>query len=186
MARFSARSSSDELSRRSRPSRRANKQCPSNVAGSKPSPKVEPMLRQAVPRSSLSFVYVGNLRSDVRNEDLEQLFAKKKIGKVVEVDIRCCSGTAVPSGARGNTVYATVLFASVEGATKALAMNGKRLLGKKLVVSPSFLGLPEAKRGIRRRAVQVFGVNLTKLSDKVHRTIDKVRLGGTQVFPAGR
>jgi hypothetical protein len=40
----------------------------------------------------------------------------------------------VPSGAHANTVYATVLFASVEGATQALAMNGSPLLGKKIVV----------------------------------------------------
>jgi hypothetical protein len=55
-------------------------------------------------------------------------------GKVIKIDIRCCSGTAVPSGGRANTVYATVLFASMEGATQALAMNGDPLLEKKIVV----------------------------------------------------
>jgi len=90
----------------------------------------------------------------------------------------------VPSGANGNTVYATVLFASVEGATQALAMDGNRLLGKKVVVSPSFLGLPEAIRGIRRKPVAVCGVNFTKISDTVQQVVDRIRTGGTQVFPS--
>ncbi|KAH9975177.1 hypothetical protein BJV77DRAFT_1074564 [Russula vinacea] len=132
-------------------------------------------------RSPLSFVYVGNLRSDVRNEDLECLFAP--CGKVIKIDVRCCSGIAVPSGAHGNTVYATVLFASMEGATQALGMDGNPLLGKKIVVAPSFLGLPEASRGIRRKPVAVCGVNFTKISDTIQHVVDRIRTGGTQIFP---
>lgn len=125
----------------------------------------------------------------------------------------------MPSGPHGATVYATVVFANVEGATRALSLNGDTLLGKKIVVrssatdglrysrthflqvTASFLGLPEAKRGIRRKkSVQFCGVDFTKLrfvrrddrycccltagaSDKVHRVVDKFRTGGTQVFP---
>ncbi len=55
-------------------------------------------------------------------------------GKVMKIDIRCCSGIVVPSGANANTVYATVLFASVEGATQALFMDGSPLLDKRIVV----------------------------------------------------
>jgi len=56
------------------------------------------------------------------------------MGKVTRIDVRCCSGSVVPSRARGSTVYATVLFASVDDATHALSLNGNSLLGKKIVV----------------------------------------------------
>lgn len=52
----------------------------------------------------------------------------------MKIEIRCCSGVAVPSATNSNTFYATVLFRSVEGATKALAVDGSFLLGKKIVV----------------------------------------------------
>jgi hypothetical protein len=58
-------------------------------------------------------------------------------GTVTSIDIRCCSGSVVPSGARGATVYATVLFANVEDATHALSLNGDTLLGERIVVRSS-------------------------------------------------
>ena len=141
-------------------------------------------------------------------------------GKVIKIDIRCCSGTAVP-GANANTVYATVLFVSVNGATQALFKHGVILLGKRIVVcsrakykdllllivvsfilqvAPSFLALPEARQGIRRRPISVFGVNLTKIrfvqgydeflgltnmkiSDTIQYTANRICSGGTQIFP---
>jgi hypothetical protein len=76
------------------------------------------------------------------------------------------------------------MFVSVDGATKALFMHNEPLLGKRIVVcsqamylrllllivvsfilqvAPSFLALPEASRGIRRKPISVCGVNLTKI-----------------------
>jgi hypothetical protein len=71
-----------------------------------------------------------------------------------------------------------------------------------LQVAASFLSLPEAKRGVTPKSVQVYGVNFTKIrfvpklhskivsclttgmeiSDKVHRVVDKFCTGGTQIF----
>ncbi|KAF8505495.1 hypothetical protein F5888DRAFT_1649584 [Russula emetica] len=163
MARFSARSSLTESRPRSRPARKHTMRPPSSFARYTTSRKMNPTSSRATHslRSPLSFVYVGNLRSDVCNEDLERLFMP--CGKVLKIEIRCCSGTAVPSDANASTVYATVMFVSLDGATKALFMDGNRLLGKRIVVAPSFLALPEASRGIRRKPVSVFGVNLTNI-----------------------
>jgi len=73
------------------------------------------------------------------------------------------------------------LFANVEDATHALSLNGDTLLGQKIVVrssategfqyslthflqvAASFLSLPEAKRGIRRKSVHICGVDLKKI-----------------------
>jgi len=144
--------------------------------------KAAPNCQTTISRQSpLSFVYIGNLRSDVRVEDLERLFTPN--GTVPRIDIRCCSGSVVPSDAPGGTVYATVLFDNVDDATHALSLNGIALLGNKIVVATSFLSLPEAKRGIAPKSVQICGVNFTKFSDKVHRVVDKFCTGGTQIFP---
>ncbi|KAI0285051.1 hypothetical protein BGY98DRAFT_946887 [Russula aff. rugulosa BPL654] len=162
MTRFSARSSLTEQRSRSRPTRRRTNRPPSSLSRYAHTRKVKPTARATQSLGSpLSFVYVGNLRSDVRNEDLELLFMP--CGKVIKIDIRCCSGTAVPSGANASTVYATVLFVSVDGATRALFMDGSPLLGKRIVVAPSFLALPEASRSIRRKPISVCGVNFTKI-----------------------
>jgi hypothetical protein len=53
---------------------------------------------------------------------------------VARIDIRCCSGSVVPNGDGGSTVYATVLFPTVEDATRALSLTGRALLGNKIVV----------------------------------------------------
>lgn len=101
----------------------------------------------------------------------------------MKTDIRCCSGTAVPSVANADTVYASILFASMDGATRALFKDSSVLLGKKIVVcsgvkvkykgccllivilqvAPSFLALPEASQRNRRKPISVLGVNLTKI-----------------------
>jgi len=123
---------------------------------------------------------VGNLRADTCRKDLETLFAP--CGKVMKIDIRCCSGYIVPSRDNPNTVYATIMFGSLEGATQALFMNGKPLLGKKIVVAPSFLALPEANQITRRKPLKVCGVNLTGIRDNIQEAVDRVRTGGTQIF----
>jgi len=176
MATFSAR----PHSRRSRSTRFPRKAPP--PLRRKPR-KAVPDCQTTISRQSpLSFVYVGNLRSDVRVKDLERLFTSN--GTVPRVDIRCCSGSVVPSsGALGGTVYATVLFDSMNDATRALSLNGDALLGNEIVVAASFLSLPEAKRGVTPKSVQICGVNFTRFSDKVHRVVDKFCTGGTQIFP---
>lgn len=56
-------------------------------------------------------------------------------GTIAKIDIRCGFGTgAVPGSTRKHTVYATVLFASVEAATKALALNGRIVLDREIIV----------------------------------------------------
>lgn len=91
----------------------------------------------------------------------------------------------MPSDVSRVTVYATVLFDNVDDATHALSLNGDTLLGNKMVVrswakgneirrrhslschfilqvATSFLSLPEAKRGVTPKTVQICGVNVTK------------------------
>ncbi len=64
-------------------------------------------------------------------------------GKITKIDIRCGFGAgAVPGSTRHHTVYATVLFASVEAATRALAINGRTLLDRKIIVRRSCHDLP--------------------------------------------
>jgi len=132
--------------------------------------------------SSRNFVYVGNLRSDVLNADLEQLF--KRSGKVTEVVVRCCNGVAVPTTSYQSSCYATVGFSTLEGATQALNMNGQDLLGQSIVVSPSFLGLPEAHPSTRWSygELQVLGVDFTNLRDTVSRVVDQWVMGGTRIL----
>lgn len=182
MARFTARShSSLKEEERARSRKKRTTGPPSSFARYAASCKMKPSPQaKQSSRSPLSFVFVGNLRSNVRNEHLEQLFAR--CGKVVKIDIRCCSGTAVPSDTDANTVYATVLFDSVDGATKALFKHGHRLLGKRIVVAPSFLAMPEAKRAIRRKPVSFCGFNLTKISDNIQQAVNRICTGGTQIF----
>ncbi|KAI0002974.1 hypothetical protein BJV74DRAFT_814566 [Russula compacta] len=180
MGTYSARPSQNGSRRRSQPIKKPAKRCP---------PTTHPRFnRKAGPTSRAinsitspyQFVYVGNLRSDVQDKHLKELFAPS--GKITKVEIRCCSGIAVPSDSNECTFYATVLFATVAGATQALAMNGNLLLGNKIVVSTSFLGLPEANRGIRPQPVEIFGINVTAISDTVLRVVDNIRTGGTQVI----
>jgi RNA recognition motif. (a.k.a. RRM, RBD, or RNP domain) len=78
------------------------------------------------------------LSPNVQNADLARLF--KRISKVIKIDIRCSFGTGAVPSKDGTTVYATVLFSSVIAATHALAMNGRTLLGKKVVVSCRMIG----------------------------------------------
>ncbi|KAN0124536.1 hypothetical protein V8E52_002185 [Russula decolorans] len=179
MARFTARSSSTEERPRSRAAGKRPMRPPSSLSRYTASSTMKPTTLSL--RSPLSFVYVGNLRSDVRNKDLERLF--EPCGQVIKIDIRCCSGSAVPSIANPNTVYATVLFVSLDGATKALFKHGMTLLGKRIVVAPSFLALPEARQTIRRSPISVLGVNLTKISDTIQYTANRICRGGTQIFP---
>ncbi|KAI0301819.1 hypothetical protein B0F90DRAFT_1715619 [Multifurca ochricompacta] len=129
MARFSARPSSmDRYSRHhSRLGKKAPKRFSSTPAHHKPSHRERPTPGTATfKRSQLTFVYAGNLGLDVKNADLAKFFESS--GKVNKIDIRC--------GIRSHTVYATVLFASVEAATRALALNGHTMLGRKMVVRP--------------------------------------------------
>lgn len=73
------------------------------------------------------------LSSNVKNADLKDLFGSS--GTITKIDIRCGFGAgAVPGSTRKHTVYATVLFASVEAATKALALNGRAVLDRKIIV----------------------------------------------------
>ncbi|KAI9510452.1 hypothetical protein F5148DRAFT_581926 [Russula earlei] len=181
MARLCAHSSSSELCHRNRPIKKAPKRVKSSVVRLKSRYKTRSKLRTTPSlRSPLNFVYVGNLRADVQSKDLERLF--KTSGKVTKVEIRCCSGLAVPSITNTNTFYATILFASVEGATKALEMNGTPLLERKIVVSPSFLGLPEADHSKPRVPVKLCGFNVTELCHTLHRTADELIFGKTQIL----
>ncbi|KAH9963195.1 hypothetical protein BC827DRAFT_1194031 [Russula dissimulans] len=131
MTRFSARTSSSQLD---------DESTISTIKGSSIDRRRANLNRKAEPRtpgrpstgSSRNFVYVGNLRSDVLNADLEQLF--KRSGKVTEVVVRCCNGVAVPTTAYKSSCYATVGFSTLEGATQALNMNGQDLLGQSIVV----------------------------------------------------
>ncbi|KAN0140009.1 hypothetical protein V8E53_001905 [Lactarius tabidus] len=164
MARFSAKTSStDTCPRRStRQRRRGPTRSSSTLSHHRFSAKAR-STQMAIPqRSRLTFIYVGNLSSDVKNADLEGLFGSS--GTITKIDIRCGFGAgAVPGSTRKHTVYATVLFASVEAATKALAMNGRTVLDRKIIVSPSFLDMPEAQRSMRQKPFKLFDVNLTDL-----------------------
>ncbi|KAF8271770.1 hypothetical protein EI94DRAFT_1784087 [Lactarius quietus] len=164
MARFSAKTSSmDTCPRRfNRQRRKGPSRSSSMLSHHRFSTKVRPTRMVTPQRSRLTFVYVGNLSSDVNNADLQELFGLS--GTVTKIDIRCGFGAgAVPGSSRGHTVYATVLFASVEEATKALSMNGRTVLGRKIIVSPSFLDMPEARRNMRQKPFKLFDVNLTDL-----------------------
>ncbi|KAH9978069.1 hypothetical protein BGW80DRAFT_792123 [Lactifluus volemus] len=140
--------------------------------------------------SLLAFVYVGNLRADVQNADLERLFKPEddqdEESRVTKIDIRCGFGNVVPSKC-GTPVYATVVFRGVGGATKAMDKNGHTLLGKKIIVSPSFLDMPEAKEALRRkgRNKTFLGVNLGKIGGAVHQMVNRVYTGGTQATLVG-
>ncbi|KAI0254277.1 hypothetical protein BJV78DRAFT_1359606 [Lactifluus subvellereus] len=184
MAVYSARPSSAESllpRRRKRSGRKGIKQSLPTFAHHKPTGEAKPTPGTAtLRRSQLTFVYVGNLRSDVQNADLEKVFSQ--IGKITQIDIRCGFGTGGVPTIGGTTVYATVLFSKVKAATRALVMDGHTLLGNKIVVSASFLDMPEAKESARRKNFTLLGFNLTKIGDAVHRAVNKAHTGGTQVF----
>ncbi|KAI9466740.1 hypothetical protein BJY52DRAFT_1234039 [Lactarius psammicola] len=187
MARFSAKTSSvDTCPRRcTHPRRRGPKRSSSTLPRHNFFNKARPTRTVTLQRSRLTFIYAGNLSSDVTNADLEQLFGSS--GKITKIDIRCGFGAgAVPGSTRNHTVYATVLFDSVEAATRALAMNGRTVLDRKIIVSPSFLDMPEARRGMRRKPFKLFDVNLTDIGNAVHHVVDKFCTGGTHVFPSER
>ncbi|KAH9077458.1 hypothetical protein EDB83DRAFT_2350127 [Lactarius deliciosus] len=175
MARFSAKTSSMDTRprRHTRTRRRGPKRSSSTLSHH------NPPVRTVTPRRSrLTFIYVGNLSTDVTNADLEKLFGSS--GKITKIDIRCWLRT------RNHTVYATILFGSVEAATRALAMNGRTILDRKIIASPSFLDMPEAQRGMRRKPLKLFDVDLTNIGNAVHHAVDKLCTGGTHVFPSER
>ncbi|KAH9062066.1 hypothetical protein EDB87DRAFT_1609146 [Lactarius vividus] len=183
MARFSAKTSSmDTCPRRTRTRRRGPKRSSSTLSQLSSLGKAKPASMVTPRRSRLTFIYVGNLSSDVTNADLERLFGSS--GKITKIDIRCGFGAgAVPGSTRNHTVYATILFDSVEAATRALAMNGRNILDRKIIASPSFLDMPEARRGMRRKPFKLFDVDLTNIGNAVHHAVDKLCTGGTHVFP---
>ncbi|KAI9429499.1 hypothetical protein H4582DRAFT_2027774 [Lactarius indigo] len=184
MARFSAKTSSmDTCPRRhTRPRRRAPKRSSSTLSRHSVLGNARPTRTVTPRRSQLTFIYVGNLSSDVTNAELEKLFGSS--GKITKIDIRCGFGAgAVPGRTRNHTVYATILFDSVEAATRALAMNGRTVLDRKIIASPSFLDMPEARRGMRQKPFKLFDVDLTNMGNTVHHAVDKLCTGGTHVFP---
>ncbi|KAH9050078.1 hypothetical protein EDB84DRAFT_1450851 [Lactarius hengduanensis] len=190
MARFSAKTSSMDTRprRHTRTRRRGPKRSSSTLSHHSFLGKARPTRTVTPRRSRLTFIYVGNLSSDVTNADLEKLFGSS--GKITKIDIRCGFGAgAVPGSTRNHTaatVYATILFDSVEAATRALAMNGRTILDRKIIASPSFLDMPEAQRGMRRKPFKLFDVDLTNIGNAVHHAVDKLYTGGTHVFPSER
>ncbi|KAI0269262.1 hypothetical protein BC834DRAFT_865599 [Gloeopeniophorella convolvens] len=191
MARFSARSPSMEASmhRRNRPAKKTSKtrRTPSLTTPRAPARNGKAKAteqRQEVPimRSQLTYLYVGNLRSDVQNADLEKFF--KPSGKAVKIDIRCGfgAGTAACNNT-DQTVYATIIFASPQAAARAMEMHGRTLLGREIIVSPSFLDMPESKQGLQRQKFKLFGVNVKEVCGAVKKAVQRYRAPGTLVFP---
>jgi len=96
------------------------------------------------------FVYVGNLPLDITPARLKAHFAD--CGAVGHIDLRCSGGRVVAIGqpvtkkaARNLQLYAAVDFEDRATGNNALAMDGTRIDGHRIVVTTEALKLPHAK-----------------------------------------
>ncbi|KAF5364093.1 hypothetical protein D9756_000684 [Leucocoprinus leucothites] len=103
-----------------------------------------------MPKRVWSFVFVGNLKPTITEEQLRARFSP--CGPIIQIVIRCSSGQVtkkgLPFGPR-DMRYATIEFRDSKAYLKALRLNGHLLDGVEMVVCTSPLDLPEAKEGSR-------------------------------------
>ncbi|RPD61871.1 hypothetical protein L226DRAFT_613237, partial [Lentinus tigrinus ALCF2SS1-7] len=147
------------------------------------------MKKAEVKNRQFSFVYVGNLGSDVIEQDLEEKF--RRCGPIRLIQMRASSGLCVPTlnlpgpffgfldppEARH---YATIEFLSPLAARKALEFNGVMFAGREMIVSFSALDLPETTEILKglvekkqqRRAPPPVTTSLAEL-----RTLWKIKFG---------
>ncbi|KAF5387840.1 hypothetical protein D9615_000358 [Tricholomella constricta] len=109
-------------------------------------------------RRNYPFVYVGNLKSTITEERLEELFAP--CGKIHHTSIRCSRGQAVTVGVSVDQLtsrdrqYASIEFMTLEGAKLALHLHGKLIDGLEIVVATSPADLPEVQDIVHSRIGQ--------------------------------
>jgi len=101
------------------------------------------------------FVFVGNIPLTTTDAILKNIF--KACGSIEETCIRCSAGAAILSGkAHANRTprdrqYATVKFNRSKAVPKALALNGTKIHGMKIIVCLSAAQLPEVKEIVNWR-----------------------------------
>ncbi|KAF7776208.1 hypothetical protein Agabi119p4_4601 [Agaricus bisporus var. burnettii] len=102
-------------------------------------------------KRSYSFVYAGNLRPTITEQQLRDRFSP--CGPIIRIIIRCSRGQPVlAQGLYPDTLfgprdrkYATIEFRDSNAYLKALKLNGHLLDGAQMIVSVSATDLPEAK-----------------------------------------
>ncbi|KAG6817434.1 hypothetical protein H0H87_008602 [Tephrocybe sp. NHM501043] len=101
-------------------------------------------------RTSLPFVFVGNLKSTIDDSKLKKMFGQ--CGEIVNIVIRCSRGavtTAAPNSTHIDPInfrdlwYATISFTSLSAVVHALTLNGRELDGREIVVCKTAGELPE-------------------------------------------
>ncbi|KAH9853703.1 hypothetical protein C2E23DRAFT_820260 [Lenzites betulinus] len=119
-----------------------------------------------------SFVYVGNLSSEVNEAQVEAFFAP--CGPVRRVLIRASGGICVPTanlkggflgfgGVQPGVHYATVEFSNGTAARDAVELDGAEFYGREIVVSFSAADLPELSSAVETRVAQKKDPNAGKL-----------------------
>ncbi|KAI0721825.1 hypothetical protein C8T65DRAFT_169432 [Cerioporus squamosus] len=148
------------------------------------------MKKAEVKNRQWSFVYVGNLSSNVTEEQLGQKF--ERFGPIRLIQIRASSGVCVPTAnlprpffgfgeSLEGTHYATIEFSSPSAARKALEYNGAQFAGRNIIVSFNAIDLPETteilkslveKKQKKHKAPQPTQPSLAEL-----RTLWKIKFG---------